>query len=682
REIASAVFDEQYSNGRVDSSCIKFSANVSTSATPTSAKKNETNFFVYWGNADAQAPFYKPDADLTAVSKGFNVDEFYVRNSLVEVGIDRSERSGSVSEGIVEFRKRVPQIGKVFALCWDNNIKPWWENPDKTLAFGDKVDAISAWQYRNTTFDMVDGTTAVLNYSYECYANYPVCELLVFVNESHDFGGLTSSFSHNNLASVYNASKDLFEYKSSTKYALQNGSSAHRAPSGQSNLSFIINQIESSSGKGWDWNIGFYHGDQWQSGCYDQGMNCYPLGIYETSQWFGFTDGDYYQNYTQEMRAYSHPLNVTQKPFNNTPPELPPLNLTSCRVLNQSGILTKNVTASGTCFTINASNIFLDCANHSITGKGSGNGVYNNGFDNVEVKNCDISNFSRGIAFQSYSNDAKIHDNSVHHNKLDGIRILTSEKAVVYYNRAFRNDLDKAWTYGIYLATRVNDSQVYGNTVFENMMYGIVLAGGNNNVFHSNLVFNNSLNSTGSWEVLFTGGSYQMLNNSFTNNTVSSGKYGFATVKADGLVFEGNNVTTRLRSLQLEWSNNSVVKQNYLLSTGDSAMRFLQSHNSTVSDNRAEARKYHPLLIETNSSGFSVFSNTLVSTNSTGVVVRGNSWNASVKNNAINAKTMGIYLDSGGNHVVCGNAIAAGSYVFAIVKGVNNSFDDYCPSGE
>jgi len=112
KEIPSAVFDEKYSGGKVDFGCVKFSANVSVDATPTSAKRNETNFYIYWGNQNAAAPFYKPDPYLTAVSESFNVDGFYTNNSLISVGIDRNERSGSKSERIIEFRSRVTRSGR------------------------------------------------------------------------------------------------------------------------------------------------------------------------------------------------------------------------------------------------------------------------------------------------------------------------------------------------------------------------------------------------------------------------------------------------------------------------------------------------------------------------------------------------------------------------------------------
>ena len=45
---------------------------------------------------------------------------------------------------------------------------------------------------------------------------------------------------------------------------------------------------------------------------------------------------------------------------------------------------------------ISANNIVLDCAGHSITGSGSGYGIYLSGNNSV-IKNCKISGFQNGV---------------------------------------------------------------------------------------------------------------------------------------------------------------------------------------------------------------------------------------------------------------------------------------------
>ncbi|MBI5225504.1 DUF87 domain-containing protein [Candidatus Micrarchaeota archaeon] len=70
-----------------------------------------------------------------------------------------------------------------------------------------------------------------------------------------------------------------------------------------------------------------------------------------------------------------------------------------CSSLQSSTTLQNNVSFNDVCFTLNASNIVLDCANNAIIGNRSGFsiGVYANSKSNVTIKNCYISNFSSGI---------------------------------------------------------------------------------------------------------------------------------------------------------------------------------------------------------------------------------------------------------------------------------------------
>ncbi|MCX6777921.1 MAG: right-handed parallel beta-helix repeat-containing protein, partial [Candidatus Micrarchaeota archaeon] len=60
-------------------------------------------------------------------------------------------------------------------------------------------------------------------------------------------------------------------------------------------------------------------------------------------------------------------------------------------------VLTQNLTASGTCITVNSANVVLDCMGHSITGVGTTGivfGIYNPASDNVTVKNCVVRGYN------------------------------------------------------------------------------------------------------------------------------------------------------------------------------------------------------------------------------------------------------------------------------------------------
>src|SRR3989344_1210680 len=68
---------------------------------------------------------------------------------------------------------------------------------------------------------------------------------------------------------------------------------------------------------------------------------------------------------------------------------------TSCGNVSSSLTLSSDVTNESTCFTINASDLTLNCAGFTVTyGSGDSSGTHginnNGGFDNITIKNCII----------------------------------------------------------------------------------------------------------------------------------------------------------------------------------------------------------------------------------------------------------------------------------------------------
>ena len=91
-------------------------------------------------------------------------------------------------------------------------------------------------------------------------------------------------------------------------------------------------------------------------------------------------------------------------------------NLTECATLsreNQIYTLTQDVSTTGTCFTINANNITLDCDGHTITCGGGVSSTKNF----TTVKNCNIKNtggsIKKGIALSSNTNNGLILNNNI-----------------------------------------------------------------------------------------------------------------------------------------------------------------------------------------------------------------------------------------------------------------------------
>ena len=96
--------------------------------------------------------------------------------------------------------------------------------------------------------------------------------------------------------------------------------------------------------------------------------------------------------------------------------------LLTCGEIRHSVLMDQNLTASGTCFTINRSNIALDCQGYSINYSNSGavgNAVNNTGFDNVTVRHCIIregnesGSSKHGILFDTNALNGTIYNNSI-----------------------------------------------------------------------------------------------------------------------------------------------------------------------------------------------------------------------------------------------------------------------------
>jgi len=85
----------------------------------------------------------------------------------------------------------------------------------------------------------------------------------------------------------------------------------------------------------------------------------------------------------------------------------------SCGITFEAGKtykLNNSVTSGNNCFTINEAGVTLDCQDYSITGSGAGYGV-NVQANNVVIKNCNITNFNRGIYVKSSTSSTRIEDN-------------------------------------------------------------------------------------------------------------------------------------------------------------------------------------------------------------------------------------------------------------------------------
>jgi len=140
---------------------------------------------------------------------------------------------------------------------------------------------------------------------------------------------------------------------------------------------------------------------------------------------------------------------LTQFYFNNT---TAPAQGCQCGVLNAPNYVcnvTSNLNSTGTCFTVAADNVTIECNGHSITEIGSGGtGIDATGRSNTRMRNCRLDAFAYGIVLQSatFSNveNISIDSSSSQYFRSSGVRLIGSQYNTISKVKATTRD-DALW---------------------------------------------------------------------------------------------------------------------------------------------------------------------------------------------------------------------------------------------
>jgi len=273
-------------------------------------------------------------------------------------------------------------------------------------------------------------------------------------------------------------------------------------------------------------------------------------------------EGEYYRgtiyiDYVDEDTQMSHRLKgeisyrvegaaaATPTPAATPPACAPYWVVQSCPcTLDVSGSYTINTSGlsspSGTCITItaNGSNSTLNCRGKTITGGGSGYGIYLTSATGVTIKNCVVKNFGDD-AIQLYNSSNNIITNNNVTLSGSGIRIThSSNNNTITGNNATNN----TGYYGILIEYSSNNNVVTGNNASSNNWDGIRLwdSACNNSIANNIVVSNNHLG------IFLFGGSS---NNSITGNTASSnGWNGIDIAGSSNIIFDDNIICNNNQS--------------------------------------------------------------------------------------------------------------------------------------
>jgi len=380
----------------------------------------------------------------------------------------------------------------------------------------------------------------------------------------------------------------------------------------------------------------------------------------------------------------------------------PPIELSDCGNISYAGnyVLTDDVSNSDTCFTIEADNVTLDCAGHSITGEDSGDGIDNtNGNSYVTVRNCEVTGFSTGIDLMSnadnvienntvnsnyygiYLGDSSnniIANNTASSNGQDGISLYSSPYNIVVNNTVHDNQ-GNGYGGGIFLESDSDHNTIADNDFSSNADIGILLVASSDNVIANNTV-DSTRNDYGDGDgiLLYSGSDY----NSITNNTANDNQDdGIHFISSSSNNITGNTVNSNGASgsglmcgIHFVSSAGNIIANNTINSNGWQGIHFASSSgdniiignnissnvwvgfhfesgsNNIVANNTVDSgySNYFSFYVESDSGGNTIANNTFSESGSNNGIVLQSSSN-SLYNNLFNNTANSITLSGSSN---------------------------------
>jgi hypothetical protein len=344
--------------------------------------------------------------------------------------------------------------------------------------------------------------------------------------------------------------------------------------------------------------------------------------------------------------------------------------VSDCGTLSTAGdtyVLTTNLTnSSGTCFTINADNVTLDCQGYTLTGGNvsSNYGIYSSTKQNWTVKNCIINNFQYGI----YANG-----DLVDYVMINNVTVDSSSASPIYINQGDYATINNSYvtssgisSHGIYAYTGANNLIVNNSVVSVSgaTAYGIYVR--TNSDYAT--IENTNVTSGAYSSVYVTGSNHATINNvignSSTNHGIILSTINHSTISNSVGLSGSNNIN--IGSIYLgSGTNNSISNSNGTANNGASGIYLYTLDNSNINNCIGTVTSSYGFRL--NAVINSVINNSIgtATTSGQGILTQLNTINTSILNsNFTTASGNAIYLNGNTfnstlNNVI-GNATTSG----------------------
>lgn len=321
--------------------------------------------------------------------------------------------------------------------------------------------------------------------------------------------------------------------------------------------------------------------------------------------------------------------------------------------ISENTVLDHDITGS---VEIVANNITLDCNGHSITGTGTGYGIYLNNKSSVNIKNCTVRFFYDGMYLRyssanTFINNTSLYnysgvylyrsdnntiiENTANSNRYDGITVSHSSENTITKNKISKN------IKGIDLFYSTNTTII--ENIFEND--GIFIFGSGIHHFNTHVIENNTINRKPI---------YYYKNVSNIKVPEDAGQVILAN--CTNMIIENINAPSNSVAIEIAYTSMSSILNNIINLNYIASILLIHSNNNEIIGNYSNSNLFRGIALN-------------------------NSDTNTVTNNILSNHETGIYLDYSNNNKIYHNNFIDNYYQAYIYGGEGNLFDNGYPLG-
>ncbi len=324
--------------------------------------------------------------------------------------------------------------------------------------------------------------------------------------------------------------------------------------------------------------------------------------------------------------------------------------ISNCSIISTADSYTLNQNIAGApnsaspvtgtaCIKITKSNVLFDCAGFNITNNGTAGTTYgillNGTVTNVTVQNCpSISKYTYGVYLHTNSNNSQLLNNTAWNNSNTGFYFTGSKFNNLTNNNAYNN------TNGFYFYTSCDNNNLNNNNAYNNTGYGFgFYSTNNNNTLINNSAYQNSPAGGGYSGFYLRSSSY----NNLTNNTAykNNGTYG---------------------AFYFTTSSNNNVLTNNTAYNNTNGFYLTSSSNNTFTINTVYNHTMHGFYLNSNANNNTINNNTAYNNTQYGFFIGGSSRNNNLTDNTAYNDYHGFYIAAGFSNILTSNTAYKNSY--------------------